>query len=358
MCLNRPKIPSGEYTPTYIKVGENTNKSKYEFLRLFYTKWNQITKPSPRVIIDTHAGTGMVNLITKTRLLNISYSKLIYGSPLLAILKTLKISNNLKLIFNEPDEYNAYLLEKCLRVIEKRGLPIFKKPTQDFIYKSFQTNRRRKKKQSEEIFFPDSFDSRPPRGFSRNWIKSKAYILLFNKKIELTIDTIIDNYLNTLDKKTNLKPKALFFVDPCGIVGWNEVIKKICIHANRQEGTDMILNWSWDAISRNLNNESKNSVLSSVYGFPIEQIDEEFERTYSMEDFFKKYKRQLSEYFKHAVEVGVPRDRKIKPRQSKYKKYYLILCTNNPSALSLAGYQIEKIKENIRGKFKDLKTFI
>ncbi|MFW9878763.1 MAG: hypothetical protein ACFFG0_37265, partial [Candidatus Thorarchaeota archaeon] len=98
MCLNRPKSSSGVTKPKYIKVGDNTNKSKYEFLRLFYTKWNQITKPSPRVIIDTHAGTGMVRLITKIRLLNKYYSKLIYGSPLLAILKTLKISNNLKLI--------------------------------------------------------------------------------------------------------------------------------------------------------------------------------------------------------------------------------------------------------------------
>jgi hypothetical protein len=300
----------------------------------------------------------MVNLITKTRLLNKSYSKLIYGSPLLAILKTLKISNNLKLIFNESNENNLYLLKKCIRVIERRGLPVFKNLTQDFVYKSFQTNRRRKKKQGEETIFPDSFDSRPPLGFNRKWMFSKADIILFNKKIELTINAIISNHLNTLDKKTNLKPKALFFVDPCGIVGWNEVIKKVCLHTNRQEGTDMILNWSWDAINRNLNNESKNSVLSSVYGIPIEKIDEEFESIFLMEDFFKKYKRQLSEYFRHVVEVGVPRDRKIKPKQSKYRKYFLILCTNNPSALSLAGYQIEKIKENIRGEFKDLKAFI
>ena len=47
MCLNRPKFSAREDKPTYIKVGNNTNKSKYEFLRLFYTKWNQITKPSP-----------------------------------------------------------------------------------------------------------------------------------------------------------------------------------------------------------------------------------------------------------------------------------------------------------------------
>ncbi len=56
--------------------------------------------------------------------------------------------------------------------------------------------------------------------------------------------------------------------------------------------------------------------------------------------------------------MGVPRDRKIKPRQSRYKKYFLILCTNNLSALSLAGYQIEKINIKMRGKFKDMNTYI
>jgi len=358
MCLNKPKITGIKTKPLYIKVGESTNNSKYEFLKLFYTKWNQITKPSPRVIVDTHAGTGLVNLIIKNYLFQTNSSQLIYGSPLLAILKTLRLSHNLKIILNEPNPNNHLLLEKITNAVKKRGLPIFEKITEEFIYKSIQTNRKRKKKQKKEYLFPESFDSRFPLGFSRNWERTKAEIVLFKEDIEIIMKEICKKYINIIDDNTNLKPKVLFFVDPCGSVSWNEVIKKICLRSNKQEGTDLILNWSWEAINRTINTDSKNSVLSKIYGIPLEKIDKEFEGILEMEGFLNKYKTQLQNYFKYVVEVGVPRDRKIKPKQSMYKKYFLILCTNNPSALSLAGYQIEKIKVKMRGKFKDMNAYL
>lgn len=358
MCLNRPKFSETKAKPTFIKVGENTNNSKYDFLRLFYTKWNQITKPSPRIIIDTHAGTGLVNLFTKNNLFQTNNSQLIYGSPLLALIKTLKLSHNLKIILNELDPNNHLLLEKIVKVIKKKGLPIFEKITEEFIYKSLQTNRRRKKKQKKEYIFPESFDSRPPLGFNGIWEKTKAEIIFFKEDIEVIMNNICINYLNITDERTHLKPKVLFFVDPCGSVSWNEVIKKICHRSNKQEGTDLILNWSWEAINRTINTDSKKSVLSTIYGIPIKEIDKEFEGIFEMEDFLNKYRSQLKKYFKYVVEVGIPRDRKIKPRQSRYKKYFLILCTNNLSALSLAGYQIEKINIKMRGKFKDMNTYI
>ncbi len=58
------------------------------------------------------------------------------------------------------------------------------------------------------------------------------------------------------------------------------------------------------------------------------------------------------------VILGVPRNRKLKPKQPERKKYFLILCTNNPSALSLAGYQIEKIGVQMREGIADMNTFI
>jgi len=358
MCLNRPKVSEVKVKPTFIKVGKNTNNSKYDFLRLFYTKWNQITKPSPRIIIDTHAGTGLVNLITKNYLFQTNSSQLIYGSPLLALLKTLRLSHNLKIILNEPDPNNHLILEKITNTVKKKGLPIFEKITEEFVYKSIQTNRRRKKKQKKEYLFPESFDSRPPLGFNRNWERTKAEIVLFKEDIEIIMKDIFKNYINITDEKTNLKPKVLFFVDPCGSISWNAVIKKICLRSNKQEGTDLILNWSWEAINRTINTDSKNSVLSKIYGIPINRMDKEFEGILEMEEFLNKYKNKLQNYFKYVVEVGVPRDRKIKPKQSMYKKYFLILCTNNLSALSLAGYQIEKINTKMRGKFKDMNAYL
>ena len=55
MCESFDNIP-------IIRVGEKTNKAKYDFLRLYYTLWNVITKTRPRIIIDTHAGSGIVEL--------------------------------------------------------------------------------------------------------------------------------------------------------------------------------------------------------------------------------------------------------------------------------------------------------
>ncbi len=58
------------------------------------------------------------------------------------------------------------------------------------------------------------------------------------------------------------------------------------------------------------------------------------------------------------VILGFPKNRKLKPKQSERKKYSLILCTNNPSALSLAGYQIEKIGVQMREGIANMNTFI
>ena len=58
MCLNRPKKKSETSKTGFITVRESTIKSKHEFIKLYYTKWNDITEPSPIIIVDTHAGTG------------------------------------------------------------------------------------------------------------------------------------------------------------------------------------------------------------------------------------------------------------------------------------------------------------
>lgn len=362
MCINRPKERSSgkkDNLSKLIKVGEKTNKSKYDFLRLFYTKWNQITKPHPRVIIDTHAGTGLVNLTIKSNLTKKRYSEEIYGSPLIAIIKTIKISKNLKIILNEANPDNYVYLRKYLDIVENEGLPIFERIKKKFPYKSLETGRKRKLHQSKkEYIFPESFNKKTPSGYKKILMFTKGTIIEYNKKIEDSINDIFSNYLDIIDEKINSKPIALFFVDPCGAVDWKNIIERICRRANRREGTELILNWSWEAINRTLKTESKNLMLSKIYGIPIERIDEEFKGLINIDDFLNKYKRQLKEYFDYVIEVGVPRDRKLKPKQSEHKKYFLILCTNNPSALSLAGYQIEKIGVQMREGIADMNTFI
>ena len=98
--------------------------------------------------------------------------------------------------------------------------------------------------------------------------------------------------------------------------------------------------------------------VNPLYIFWLEFAARPKDTIIKYDDYLNKYKNQLKEYFNHVVEVGVSRDRKLKPKQSEYKKYFLILCTNNPSAVSLAGYQLEKIEIQMRDDIADMNTFI
>ena len=359
MCLNRPKKKIGTFKTGFITVRGSTTKSKYEFINLYYTKWNDITKPSPRIIVDTHAGTGQVILIKKSPLLRTIETEVIYGSPILAILKTLLISDNLVIILNEASKKNFKLSEKCTKAIRRRGLPIFKEIQERVRFRSLKTNRPNLQRRKKKLKFPNSFDSKTPPGFQRVWIKSKADIFLNKNKIEDSIDDLFSEYINIIDKKINKMPKGLFLVDPCGMVSWNKVILKICERSNKLEGTELILNWSWEVIARTINTPSKNSTLSEIYGIPLDDIDEEFQGLDldNMEEFKNMYIQQLKEYFKYVVEVGVSKNRRLKPKLSTYRKYFLIFCTNNKSALSLAGYQLKKIEKKIRGNIREINYY-
>ncbi len=73
MCISKDKAEN-----PIIQVGEKSNKSKYDFLRMYYTKWNQIIKSRPRVIIDTHAGSGIVELLKNKSILGNDQTEFIY----------------------------------------------------------------------------------------------------------------------------------------------------------------------------------------------------------------------------------------------------------------------------------------
>jgi len=112
-------------------------------------------------------------------------------------------------------------------------------------------------------------------------IHTNAEIYKYNEDIENIIDDILDTHLRiTEQNEKSLKPIALFFVDPCGKVSWNNVIQKNCERVNKKQGTGMLLNWSWDVISRTLDTELKNSVLSNIYGIPIKEVQNEFKDGY------------------------------------------------------------------------------
>lgn len=351
MCESKKDIP-------IIRVGRKTNEAKYDFLRLYYTTWNFITKTRPRVIVDTHAGSGLVEYIGDKDITSKRLTKRMYGSPLLAILKTLNISKNLTIILNEPDKNHYNELEKHVEDFKENGVPIFVKEKEKFYYKSLESRRKRSMKTKAQWEYPESPEDHPPKGYEKTRLFSDAESVLYNEKIENIIDDLISTHLSPVMIKDKIfDPIALFLVDPCGVVGFRDVISKICRRAQKQEGTELILNWSWDAIARNLNTKNRDGILSKVYGIPLDQIKEEFKGIESMEQYLKKYINLLKEDFHFVNNVGVPRDRKFKPKQSTYRKYYLLFCTNNESGISLAGYKTRKIKKAMRDFHETIDKF-
>ncbi len=218
--------------------------------------------------------------------------EIIYGSPLLAILKTLTISNNLSIILNEKDPNVFSVLKSYVNDFKKNGIRIFKEIKDEWKYKSLETKRKRKftKGSKPKIIFPESPNISCPPKFKEERIYSNAKIVLYNKDINNSIDEIFTEYLQVEGNSVHSKkPIALFLVDPCGSVSWNKVIQKICDRSEKKQGTDMILNWSWEAIKRNLSEKNKNKILSKIYGIPIENIESEFAGIDTMDQFKDKY---------------------------------------------------------------------
>ena len=357
MCETSDELP-------IINVGEKTDKGKYEFLRMYYTLWNFITKGRDRIIIDTHAGSGAVDYEENKGIHDQRIIKRIYGSPLLAIVKTVAISKKLTIILNEKNQDRFLELKKYIDDFLENGVPYYEQIIDKSYYMSLETNKRRrmrdpktKQPTNPKKSFPDSFDLKERTGFKIKRMKTKAKLILYDKNIEIIIDKILRD-LKDFEDKEKIKPIALFLVDPCGAVSWNKVIKKICDRSQKDEGTELILNWSWEAINRNLTKADINLTLNKIYGIPLTKIDKEFEKIKTMEQFLEKYIRQLKKHFKYVIEYGVDKTLAVKPKRSGYKTYFLLYCTNNKSGRSLAGNKTKKIKTQMaRGDFADISSF-
>ena len=140
---------------------------------------------------------------------------------------------------------------------------------------------------------------------------------------------------------------------------WNKVIKIICEYAKANPSTEMILNWSWEAVNRNLPTNRRKKVLSKTYGIPLYQIEPEFRLLDGMWDYLDKYICQLKSFFEYVIPVGVPKEhRTIRPKLTGHRKYFLLYCTNSKQRLELVEYKMNLIKEDMREKFNDLQVFL
>ncbi len=334
-----------------ITVEEKTDKVKYEFLRAYYTLWNSIVHPENRVIVDCHAGSGHVYFKQRNGKI-----KKIYGSPLQAILRTIAKSQKLTIILNEIAEPRFIFLKDLIQEIQSSGIRIFQRDQPKYTaYKSITDQEHKVKVQNlpPEKRYPDEIDAQPPRGFVEKKIKTKSEIILRNGDASGLLDEVFSKYLlsGTRTNKEGVvvpwRTKAIFLIDPCGHISWHPLLERICERANREEGIEIILNWNYSAIARNLSTPNRTSILSSIYSIPEEEVDKEFPSTMNMEDFLEKYKEKLRQYFLFVNEVGVPRTRKIQPKMSSYREYFLIFCSNNESAGSLSLNKAKELSRNI-----------
>lgn len=344
-----------------IEVQKKTNTGKYEFLKSYYTSWNGIIHPAPRIIIDTHAGTGAVELTDE-----FGKSEKIYGSALLAIEKTLLLSKGLKIILVEKKRKNYNILENHINEIRKNGLSIGKYNPPAQKQKKLLKKRSKKVKRKPKYYFPDSFNYKFPYKYKLFKEKTKAEIELHHAKIEDIIDDIIENtfYEQEIQRKdgkiTKFFPKGLFLVDPCGHVDWRviEKIGKLALDEknNPKEGIELILNLSSMAIFRNPENIS---LLVKIFGLSKKQIEEKFPLGTSSKQFLEEYIRNLNRFWKNIIEIKVPLSLKFKVRKKEVKEsYYLLYCTNNTSGISLAKNKMSKINLQFTNfNYKDLRKF-
>lgn len=350
LCENPDKV---------IKVEKKTNIGKYEFLRAYYPSWNFITKASPRVIVDTHAGTGIVDFYD-----NGKKCETIYGSAILAILKTITIPNNLSIVLNEKNSKNFNVLKEHIEKIKENGLPIFEEQIKK---KEFQTVLGDKKKlihlkKKPKLKFPDIIDKKIPKNYKKKMVKTKAEIFYYHSSIENRIDEILNTFfvdVEKIDKKGNKKiynVKGIFLVDPCGAVNW-DVIQKIGQKANQMEGIELILNWSSQSIYRNPNAFNN---LSKVFGMPKEEVRKNFPENTEIHEYLDVYIKNLEKYWKFVEKVKIPTSLKLKVRKNELKStYFLLYCTNNDKGISLAKGKMKKIRKSIKQLgYGDIRDYI
>jgi hypothetical protein len=328
---------------TVIQIEKKTNEGKYEFLRSYYTLWNWITKSSPRVIVDTHAGTGIVEYTdTKER---------IYGSAILAILKTISISKKLTIILTEKSPKNYEILYQNIEDIKNDGISIFEEKERVSFQKKLGNSERKKKiKKKLKKIYPDAPNQNCPKGFQEKVIKSNAEIKHFHSSIEEKIDDILNNYFNDVvkigkdNKEKIYSVKGIFLVDPCGGVDW-EIIQKIGLKALEKKGIELILNWSSQSIYRNPTPKN----LSRIFGISVDNQKEVFSPEIKISEYLEIYKTQLGEFWEYIEEVKIPLSTKVKPRKNQVKaSYYLLYCTNNKQGISIAKGKMKKIEEGLR----------
>ncbi len=308
-----------------IKIQKKTDEFKYEFLRRYIPMWNKIICGKRRVyraIIDTHAGTGYVNLNnTET-----------YGSSLLFLKQTALIQEALDFYFIEQKKSNYIALKNSIQDVAKKGF-----------YFSGEG-----KGYSDKVIYKEGLPIiiKTPKYKPVTKYPNQKNIHIYNGDSNI----IIKDILPLIEGRP-----CFFFIDPCGKCSWDLIFKiissrliedtgeiRIDDNGEKIQGTELLINWSWEAISRNKNiDTSRKRFFKEMYGLEyvrlmnlIKKKNTNFKKSrirYSEYNVYLEiYMEQLRIYFKHVYAISI-----LGIKSSQNPVYCLIFCSNNKSAKNL-----------------------
>ncbi len=322
-----------------IKIEEKTKIFKYEFLSSYIPMWNKIlcgNKRRKRALIDSHAGTGKVKLNDKE----------IYGSSILFLEKTALKQELLQFYFIEKDYDKYHTLREIIDNVCEKG-----------------------------FYFPEVYGKKTTV-IEKSGLPYEIKVPLYTSKVKrpnpdqiqiLRGDcvSLIDNILEEIKDIP-----AFFFIDPCGKFAW-ELIEKIGenrffdqqgnMKLNEQgrkiDGTELFINFSWEAILRNKNKDEKDKFFQEMYGLNWDGMREALKKVKSTKIknrekfteydlYIEVYKEKLQKYFEYVIEMSI-----VGVKSEKNPIYAMIFCSNNEIAKNL--YENKEVALN-----KTKKTYL
>ena len=283
-----------------IGIEDKTKEFKYEFLKSYIPLWNKIICGKwrrDRAIVDTHAGTGKV-------LLN---NEKINGSSAIFLEKTALKQELLNFYFIEKDINNYRELRKNVNEICRNGFefpPKYKKKT-EVIIRNGLPYEKKVEKYSPKLMIPNLEQIHVLNGDCGKLI---GHVLKEIKDIP-----------------------AFFFIDPCGKFEWKlikRIIKmrmldeignvKLDEEGKKIQGTELFINWSWEAILRNKTKDAiKHNFIREMFGMDYSEIQNQLrdikrrkkrlgERYHEYHLYLEIYMNNLRKYIDYVTEMEIP----------------------------------------------------
>jgi hypothetical protein len=359
--IDEQEHPSHDNPAGY--VDEKASVEKLDFLKYYFTKWNQMAKFAPRAIIISNSGTGLVQYKLDSPLLNQVRIWAEYSPSLLAILKTLRLSSHLTIILNEKNPSRYQRLQESIDSVREQGLRIFTRQIKQKVM-NLVTKRYKKAADQPITIFPERPNQECPEGYHEAFEKTKASIIMHEGKFEDSLSSILAEDLRDQDvikrdgTEITRKLICLFMVDAGSPVNW-ATIEQIGHRAGKQESVELVLGWYGATIKRSLGKSGGLKLIADVYGMAPDQAETEFNDAMTARDFLNKYIPMLKQYWKHIGIVSYSRDPNTRPRKQEDKWNQLLFCTNSDAGWSIAGFKNETMKKSPRTrKFADILSIL